>query len=202
MEDDKALVKITKRGEEKRKQQETNYELDVDGCWIWQGGLSKDGYGKVKREGKTIRAHRLFYQLHKGPINEGMVIMHSCDKPTCVNPEHLSMGTHLDNELDKDIKGRRSPSPTISHPENVPRGENHPRYGKGMPEHIAEALLKANVGRPLTEEHRRKYNIFNDDRVREIRKDDRSSYKIAKELGTTPRTIEKIKKGISYEYVT
>lgn len=99
------LVEI--RSEEKRQQQLINYITAKTGCWLWLGTLDKDGYGKLKRYGKNIRAHRFFYETHIGPIEEGKLICHSCDNPRCVNPEHLFQGTNLDNEKDKDSKGRR-----------------------------------------------------------------------------------------------
>jgi hypothetical protein len=92
------------------------------GCWLWSGCVGRDGYGKLKRGGKTLRAHRVFYEAHKGPIPEGLLVCHSCDNPLCVNPDHLWVGTQVDNEKDKDQKGRRSPSPSISHPERMPWG--------------------------------------------------------------------------------
>jgi hypothetical protein len=95
------------RAERCRAMQLTKYEVIKSGCWIWQGGVAQDGYGKVKRFGKTIRAHRLFYEHHIGPVPEGLWVLHKCDTPLCVNPEHLWAGTQLENEQDKDAKGRR-----------------------------------------------------------------------------------------------
>lgn len=95
------------RSEQLRAAQLLNYEVVKSGCWFWQGGTSPDGYGKVKRFGKTIRAHRLFYEHHVEPVPEGLWVLHKCDNPLCVNPDHLWVGTQLDNEQDKDAKGRR-----------------------------------------------------------------------------------------------
>lgn len=86
------------------------YTVADSGCWLWSGGVSQDGYGKVKRYGKTLRAHRVFYEHFKGPLPEGMWVLHTCDNPLCVNPNHLWAGTQLENEQDKDAKGRR-PAP-------------------------------------------------------------------------------------------
>lgn len=94
-------------------------------CWEWLGSVSSDGYGKCKRGGKTYRAHRLSYEIFRGEIPKGHFICHHCDNPLCVNPEHLWAGTHKDNEDDKDKKGRRSPSPSTSHPHLLPKGEKH-----------------------------------------------------------------------------
>jgi hypothetical protein len=107
-----------------REKQLGNFTIK-EGCWLWNGPVCKDGYGKVKRFGKTLRAHRVFYEAHVAPIPEGLLVLHRCDTPKCVNPEHLFVGTQLDNERDKDRKKRRSPSPSISHPHLLSRGEKH-----------------------------------------------------------------------------
>jgi hypothetical protein len=79
-------------------------------CWLWTGGKNQKGYGLWKREykGKNHSVHRLSYELHKGPIPEGMLICHTCDVPSCLNPDHLFVGTALDNAQDRDRKKRRN----------------------------------------------------------------------------------------------
>lgn len=76
-------------------------------CWLWAGGRFSQGYGRLVHDKKDLKAHRVSYELHKGIIPKGMYVCHSCDIPECVNPEHLWLGTHLENEIDKDIKKRR-----------------------------------------------------------------------------------------------
>ena len=71
------------------------------GCWLWVGGLGAKAYGSIRSEsGKKIGAHRLSYEMHKGPIPLGMFVRHKCDNPPCVNPDHLEVGTHTDNMCD------------------------------------------------------------------------------------------------------
>lgn len=80
-----------------------------NGCWIWQGGIHKDGYGDfVPEGGRSGLAHRASFRLFKGPIKENMLILHSCHKPACVNPDHLREGSDAENMQDKSIvlKGR------------------------------------------------------------------------------------------------
>ena len=77
-----------------------------DGCWPWQAHCNDDGYGKIKIDGKVISAHRLSWEIHFGPIPEGMKVLHKCDNPPCVRPDHLFLGTDLDNHKDCVTKGR------------------------------------------------------------------------------------------------
>jgi hypothetical protein len=60
-------------------------------CWLWTGGTT-DGYGEIRDRGKTIRAHRLSYEIHHGPLSPGMFALHTCDNPPCVSPHHLIEG--------------------------------------------------------------------------------------------------------------
>lgn len=81
------------------------------GCWIWTGSKNVGGYGLVGsggKGGKYLLTHRYSYTIHKGEIPQGMYVMHSCDNPSCVNPDHLSLGTPKDNTLDAKNKGRLS----------------------------------------------------------------------------------------------
>jgi hypothetical protein len=83
-------------------------KVDKSGeCWLWTGALASNGYGRITPvTGVSAGAHRVSYELHNGPIPKGMMVMHSCDVPSCVNPDHLSLGTAKDNMADMWTKGR------------------------------------------------------------------------------------------------
>jgi hypothetical protein len=79
----------------------------TSGCWLWTASLHKDGYGTFWYQGLVQLAHRVSWTLANGPIPEGMSVLHHCDTPACVRPDHLFLGTQLDNVVDMDTKGRR-----------------------------------------------------------------------------------------------
>ena len=79
----------------------------VDGeCWIWQRRATADGYGIVDHRGKTGLVHRVAFENFVGPIPEGMLVCHHCDRPAYWNPKHLFVGSSADNYKDMVRKGR------------------------------------------------------------------------------------------------
>lgn len=82
-----------------------------NGCWPWCGslvGLDRiaGGTGSFRWKSKSQAAHRASYEIFKGPIGENLSVCHTCDVPSCVNPDHLFLGTQKDNNMDKAKKGR------------------------------------------------------------------------------------------------
>src|SRR5215472_3524235 len=92
----------------------------TDGCWIYQH-VGRRGYGKILVSGRHMRAHRFSWELHLGPIPDGMIVCHHCDNPACVRPDHLFVGTHANNTADKMQKGRHVVPIVL----NRARGERH-----------------------------------------------------------------------------
>lgn len=111
------------RGEKRRSQatpsfiEERSVKVPECGCWLWTGAFSS-GYGSAMFQGKSKRAHRLSWEIFKGPIPDGVCVCHECDTPACVNPDHLFLGTKKDNADDRDLKGRNK--------SNSMPGESHP----------------------------------------------------------------------------
>lgn len=78
------------------------------GCWLWTGCKDNHGYGQLAiRQGLKIRSHRISYELFVGEIPEGQFVLHKCDNPACVRPDHLFLGSQKDNMRDMDQKDRR-----------------------------------------------------------------------------------------------
>lgn len=92
--------------------------VDTTGdCWLWTGACNPQGYGLLRSRTVAFLAHRMSYVLTNGKIPSGLWVLHQCDTPACVNPNHLWLGTDLDNARDKQQKGRG----------NQPKGEENGR---------------------------------------------------------------------------
>lgn len=91
----------------------------VGDCWIWIAALERWGYGQLRVDDVLTLSHRYSYQIHKGRIPKGLFVLHTCDTPACVNPNHLFLGTHQDNMNDMKRKGRARTC-------DQPKGESSP----------------------------------------------------------------------------
>lgn len=92
----------------------------TDTCWLWTGGSSRGGYGVfVLRKPDRAYAHRFSWYLENGDIPDGLLVLHRCDIPSCVRPDHLFLGTQQDNMDDMIAKGRQ-----MDYRARVPRNQN------------------------------------------------------------------------------
>lgn len=119
------------------------------GCHIWKGysvksnGLESHRYGRLGVNGKKVLAHRFAWEQYRGPIPEGMCVLHRCDVTLCCNPEHLFLGTHADNMADMKNKGRAR--------QTFPRlyGESNPRC-KLSDQQVLEIISRRRLGETVT----------------------------------------------------
>ena len=141
-------------------------------CWLWTGGKFRRGYGQFSISGKNLKAHRVSYEIHIGPIPSGLLVCHKCDNPSCVNPKHLFLGTWKDNVADMTRKGRRIDN----------SGENH-------------NLAKVNWKQ--VREIRRKY-AMNESKDRYVEKK-YSASKLALEYGISQTMVSNIVSGRAWK---
>jgi hypothetical protein len=94
-----------------------NYTEDANGCWIWRGNTTSDGYGRIRIGKQKRRAHIASYELTHGAVPENKMICHKCGNSLCIKPEHLYAGTAKENYADMVRHGRS----------NRPSGEAHPK---------------------------------------------------------------------------
>ena len=83
-----------------------DYEIDENDCWVRDKRLNSSGYPIFSIKRKQHRIHRYHYQQYKGEIPEGYIVRHTCDNRKCINPDHLILGTHVDNVKDRVERNR------------------------------------------------------------------------------------------------
>lgn len=149
------------------------YVIREEGCWDWKGRLDKDGYPilTIRRKNGENKGHRASYLIHKGEIPKQMCVCHTCDNRKCTNPEHLWLGTPLENNDDKVKKKRHGwgygDTPKL-------KGSKNP-FSKLNEKDVKEIKIKLEKGYSLTE--------------------------IANEYGVQKACIHKIKKNITWRHV-
>lgn len=104
-------------------------------CWEWQKSKSKQGYGQCGFLGKVHLAHRISWKVFNGDLYPNILVLHKCDNPSCVNPEHLFLGTDKDNVMDSILKNRFHRA----------KGEQH-HFSKYSTAQIREARLLKEKG--------------------------------------------------------
>lgn len=112
-------------------------------CWEWQRTHNGLGYGELRVAGKNVYAHRLAFELAGNVIPDGMHILHKCDNPRCINPDHLEVGTQSKNMADCHARGRsRIPKPRVS-------GE---RNGSAKLTEAAVAMIRDSLSAGVTQQ--------------------------------------------------
>jgi hypothetical protein len=152
---------------------EKYFAKNSNNCWIWTGAKNYNGYGRFKYKKKMYGAHRFAYILYKEDIPEELCVCHTCDNPSCVNPDHLWLGTRKENNKDMIRKGRDNTSYWLGKKRSkearkkmskAKKGKLSPRFWKGkkFTEEHKQNLSLANKGKkkpPFTEEHKRKISL-------------------------------------------
>jgi len=119
-------------------------------CRIWQGATNEKGYGVLSVDGKTWKAHRYAWTLYRGPIPDGMCVLHKCDVRSCVRVRHLFLGTRADNNADMHAKGRGKSGPSSKEQTSYERGENH-HNAKLTEEGVRYIRSAVEGGKPMSE---------------------------------------------------
>lgn len=140
-------------------------------CWPWKAAIMWCGYGTLGKK----RSHRISWELHNGPIPDGLWVLHACDNRRCVNPAHLFLGRAADNSKDMTTKGRAANGERNGsrlHPERLERGEG--RYNAKL----------------------------TDDAVRDIRQHHGAQRPLARKYGVSRATIARVQNGLTWRHVT
>ena len=124
-------------------------EPSPDGCWIWTAGVATSVRprgrvcpdGRLRWAGRLRLAHRVSWELRVGPIPEGMQVLHRCDDPRCVRPDHLFLGTQADAIAEAKVK-HRARSATGDRNGRRTQPERRPRGGRSKTARLDEAQVR------------------------------------------------------------
>lgn len=167
--------------------------LELGPCWLWLGTLYGNfQYPRMWDGYRTLGGHRFSWELQCGPVPDGQLVLHKCDTPACTNPQHLFLGTVLDNVRDRDLKGRTCQGAKQwqrAHPERRMFGDRNP--SRLHPEKLKRG--EANPRSKLTEQLVR--------RIREMRMDGFTQGEIAKSVGVCQTAVSSVVLGKTWRHV-
>lgn len=149
------------------------------GCWHWGSTIKRDGYGQFWLQGASHRAHRVSWVLFRGEIPQGKWVLHHCDTPRCVNPDHLWLGDNSENQIDCARKGRTN---LQRHPEQS-RFNDPSVIRRGSGSHMAK----------ITEAQ-----AF---MIRELWKSGMTERMIGVAYGLRQTTVNLIRRGVTWKHV-
>jgi hypothetical protein len=153
--------------------------VDTTGdCWLWTGGVNRRGYGKITVGRKNYATHRYSWEITYGLIPDTKMVCHRCDRPACVKPDHLFLGSASDNIRDAAMKGRMASGDRNGsrlHPESLRRGEDS-----------SVSKLTADQVIAIYETYRSSKSLLND---------------VALEYGVGLLTVHRIVKGKSWKHL-
>lgn len=152
---------------------------DPASCWMFTGSRNKMGYGKFYAKPRMRYAHRMAYQIAHGPFQEDLLVCHTCDNPSCVNPSHLFLGNHTDNARDMLRKKRN----------NHQRGDQH--FNRRHPELVRRGEMSPNV----------KLKTEQVVAIKRLLKEGLKQTEIAEMFGVKAATISSIKCGHNWKHV-
>ena len=133
------------------------YAVSDIGCHVWQGTRNQNGYGTFHHKGKNPLAHRLAWSAVNGSIPTGMFVMHKCDNPPCINPEHLMLGTAADNARDMVEKGRSIRGRQMPHRKYGPKPDATERYALEGRVYTGDSAQKMRAAAWAREYRKRRY---------------------------------------------
>lgn len=186
---------------------------DGSGCWLWTADLNRTGYGRINVNRRVWLAHRLSFVINVGPVPAKLFVLHACDTPACVRPDHLWLGTQADNMRDAATKGRTARGDKVgcyTHPESRPRGERHwsrrmperaqrgdEHWTRRMPERVPRGDMAGLRKHPesVVRGEARLNSKLNEEKVREIRRRRARGEKVrglAQMFGVPPQRIYKV----------
>lgn len=169
----------------------------TEGCWLWTASKNNKGYGKLTlSSGQKKLAHRVSYEIAYGKISDSICVLHKCDTPLCVRPDHLFLGTKADNNADMKVKGRTH---GVLTKRQIYLCETSPKSAHQLAKEWG--VDKGTILRRRTWKYKHKGEVLTDEQVRMCRSSSKSACSLARELGVNHHVILDLRHGRTYRHV-